>query len=92
MKRQAVFFSGPRAVQIREEEMDEPGPGQVLVRSEISAISPGTEMLFYRGQVPAEMNLDASIPALAGKMSYPFKYGYASVGLVTGLGSGLDAG
>jgi threonine dehydrogenase-like Zn-dependent dehydrogenase len=43
--------------------------------------------LVYRGQIPAEMPLDAVLPALAGKVEYPLRYGYAAVGTVSALGS-----
>ena len=37
-----------------EGEIPTPGRGQVLVRSTKSAVSAGTEMLLYRGQIPEE--------------------------------------
>lgn len=62
------------------------------VRTLVSAISPGTEMLFYRGQAPAALSVDASIPALAGVLAYPLRYGYACVGQVEEVGAGVDPG
>jgi len=60
------------------------------VKTLVSAISPGTEMLFYRGQVPEDMEIDSTIPALGGTASYPFKYGYAAVGEVVDAGPQVD--
>ena len=54
----------PQRVELEEEELRPPLEGQVLVQTRFSAISPGTEMLFYRGLVPENMPLDATIPAL----------------------------
>jgi 2-desacetyl-2-hydroxyethyl bacteriochlorophyllide A dehydrogenase len=68
--------------------MPVPGAGEVLVETLCSAISPGTEMLLYRGQFPAELPLDTAIPALAGQFEYPVCYGYACVGKVVELGPG----
>jgi hypothetical protein len=51
----------------------------------VSAITPGTEMLVYRGQVSADMPLDSSIFALAEAFPFPLKYGYAAVGRITTL-------
>ena len=87
--RRSLFFVAPGSVEVREEPLSPPGPGQVLVETLVSAISPGTEMLVYRGQVPAGMPLDASIPGLTDTFSFPVKYGYAAVGRVAALGTGV---
>jgi 2-desacetyl-2-hydroxyethyl bacteriochlorophyllide A dehydrogenase len=81
----AVWFTGPEQVEIREEPLPPPGPGEILVRAECSAISHGTEMLAYRGQVPSDTTLD--LPTLAGSFAFPIKYGYASVGTVAEIGA-----
>ena len=78
----SLYFTAPGQVSIREEELPELAPGQVLVQTLLSAISPGTEMLVYRGQFPQGLALDESITALAGEFHYPLKYGYAIVGKV----------
>jgi len=62
----------------------------VRVRTRLSAISPGTEMLIYRGQMPQGLAADEALEALAGPLAYPLKYGYAAVGQVTDLGAGVD--
>ncbi|NNK13594.1 MAG: zinc-binding alcohol dehydrogenase, partial [Desulfofustis sp.] len=59
---------------------------QVLVEVDYSAISPGTEMLVYRGQWPEELSRDSTIAALSGDFSYPVSYGYACVGRVIAVG------
>src|SRR3954453_1427035 len=87
--RRSLVFTGPGAVEVREEPMPAPGPNEVLVEAVVSAISPGTEMLVYRGHLPAGMPVDATIPGLTGAPSYPMKYGYASVGRVVETGSGV---
>jgi threonine dehydrogenase-like Zn-dependent dehydrogenase len=58
-----------------------------LVETLASAISAGTEILIYRGQAPIDIPLDETIPALAGSLNYPLKYGYATVGRVSAMGS-----
>lgn len=80
---------GPQQVELRDVMLGEPGPGEVLVEAEYSAISPGTENLVFRGQVPEGMMLDETIASLCGSFSYPFEYGYALVGRVVGLGAGV---
>lgn len=89
--RRSLLFVEPGRVEVREEPCPQPGPGEVLVRTLVSAISPGTELLFYRGQVPAGLAVDSSIAALAGDVAYPLKYGYACVGRVSVVGPGVPA-
>jgi len=74
-------------VELRSESVPPPGPGEVRIKTIASAISHGTEMLVYRGEVPADLALD--LPTLAGSYSFPIKYGYASVGRV--LDSGAES-
>jgi len=54
------------------------------VRAALSAISHGTEMLVYRGEVDADLALD--LPTLTGGYGFPLKYGYASVGHAVAVG------
>jgi 2-desacetyl-2-hydroxyethyl bacteriochlorophyllide A dehydrogenase len=86
MNRDALYFDGENGVEVRSEAMIEPKHGEVLVRSIISAISAGTEMLLYCGRFPSDLELDVSIGALQGQVHYPTKYGYASVGEVINVG------
>jgi 2-desacetyl-2-hydroxyethyl bacteriochlorophyllide A dehydrogenase len=89
MDRQALYFTGPRQVALVHEPLPSPAPGQVLVKTIISAVSPGTELLVYRGQAPTDLARDETITALAGDFSFPLKYGYAAVGQVIELGQGV---
>ena len=90
MVRRSIWFDAPYRVSVREEPLTDLAPDQVLVQTIVSAISAGTELLFYRGQVPADMPLDASIAALAGEVHYPLRYGYACVGRVIEIGAQVD--
>jgi threonine dehydrogenase-like Zn-dependent dehydrogenase len=63
-----------------------------MVQTIVSAISPGTELLIYRGQAPTDMPTDATISALSGTLTFPLKYGYAAVGRVIAVGSPAEAG
>lgn len=86
----ALFFTAPGQVAVREERLPPPAAGQVLVQTLHSAISPGTEMLVYRGQFPTGLALDESIAALAGAFRYPLQYGYSAVGRVIAAGAQVD--
>ena len=88
--RSAIRFVAPREIEVVSEPVPEPGPEEVLVSTRVSAISPGTELLLYRGEAPTDLDLDETIPALAGGLDYPFRYGYAAVGDVVELGDDVD--
>ena len=90
MERLSLYFTGPYQLEIREESLASPASDQVLVQTLLSAVSPGTEMLVYRGQTPPGMAIDDTIGALAGEFGYPLKYGYAAVGRVMALGSKVE--
>ena len=82
----SVWFPRAREVELRHETVRGPGPGEVRVRAIASGLSHGTEMLVFRGEVPADLALD--LPTLAGSYGFPIKFGYASVGRVIEVGGG----
>lgn len=86
----SLYFSGSREVEIRRETLPAPGPGQILVSTLVSAISAGTEMLVYRGQLPGGMAVDKTIAALQDGSGYPMKFGYSAVGRVLETGPEAD--
>jgi 2-desacetyl-2-hydroxyethyl bacteriochlorophyllide A dehydrogenase len=90
MKRTAVIFEKPLTVAIREEALPAPKAREVLIKTKFSAISAGSELLVYRGQIPSGLPTDATIKALSKPFHYPLKYGYVSVGEVTAAGSDVD--
>jgi 2-desacetyl-2-hydroxyethyl bacteriochlorophyllide A dehydrogenase len=77
-----VQFSAPRRVELVEVEVADPGEGQVLVRTERSGISSGSELLAFRGEIDPGVSLDERLDALGGTFAFPFRYGYACVGRV----------
>lgn len=92
MKRRSVTFVAPYAVEVVEEPLPALPPGRVLVQTLVSAVSAGTEMLFYRGLAPGDVAVDETLSALAGPLSYPIKYGYAAVGRVVDRAADVTAG
>ncbi|MDT8398628.1 MAG: hypothetical protein RQ899_08445 [Pseudomonadales bacterium] len=91
MKARQLWFTKAHQVEIREQALPAPTPSQIRVKSTCSAISAGTEMLVYRGQIPEGMALDATLASLQQHSTYPLQYGYACVGEVDQVGAGLDA-
>ena len=88
LEARALWFTAPLTTEFRPEEVPSPGPGEVRVRTIASALSQGTEMLVYRGEVPVGLPLD--LPTLAGSFSFPIKYGYATVGRILDVGSNVE--
>lgn len=84
----AVYFTGDRGVAVRTAPVPDPAPDEVRVQTRFSAVSPGTELLVYRGDLPDDIALDERIDALSG--GYPMRYGYAAVGDVVETGSDID--
>ncbi|MEW6335679.1 MAG: oxidoreductase [Thermodesulfobacteriota bacterium] len=86
MKQASLYFTAPRRVEIREGPLPSPAAGQVLVRTLFSAISPGSELLAYRGLCPDDVPLDKTIPAFSAPFRFPARYGYSVVGRVISCG------
>lgn len=85
MKRRSIWFAAPHAAEVRESPIPEAGPNEALVQTIVSAISPGSELLVYRGQAPEGL-ADETIAALGGAFGFPIRYGYAAVGRVVAVG------
>jgi 2-desacetyl-2-hydroxyethyl bacteriochlorophyllide A dehydrogenase len=81
--RKIVVIVEPRAIEIREEEIADPGDGEVMIQATCSLISTGTEMTAYTGDFPRDKS------AWANYVKYPFKTGYSHVGRVVKIGSGV---
>jgi 2-desacetyl-2-hydroxyethyl bacteriochlorophyllide A dehydrogenase len=84
----AVWFTAPRTVEVREHEVRRPGPGEVTVAGTCSVISPGTEMLVYRGEVRPDQ--PTGVVTVEGTFGFPIKYGYQVVGRVVEAGEGVE--
>jgi 2-desacetyl-2-hydroxyethyl bacteriochlorophyllide A dehydrogenase len=78
--RQTVYFTAPGQVEVRQELLPPLSQGQMLVETICSAVSPGTEMLVYRGQF--RQGLADANDNLSSNLGYPTPYGYACVGRV----------
>ena len=78
----AFWITGSREGKLRTETLAEPGPDEVKVRTLYSALSRGTEVLVFRGEVPPSEYERMRAPFQAGSFPAPVKYGYISVGEV----------
>jgi 2-desacetyl-2-hydroxyethyl bacteriochlorophyllide A dehydrogenase len=80
MKSRYVVFTGPDKVELREEPVADPAPGEILCRAEKSLISIGTETHCLRGVFDPGTNW-------ADWVQYPFRPGYSMVGRVVKVGA-----
>lgn len=82
MKSTSIAFTGPRRAELLQEDVPEPGPGQVTVQTLVSLISTGTESWCYRGEFDADTGW-------ASWVKYPFYPGYSNVARVIKVGEGV---
>ena len=83
MKNPIVVFPKKRIAELQYREIKAPGKGEVLVKNSKSLISIGTEMTAFCGDYPKGSVWEKFFP-------YPFDAGYAAVGEVIKVGSGVD--
>lgn len=90
MKRRALWIVEPGKAEVREEPLEPMAPHEVSVQVLLSALSAGSERLFFEGRVPIGSQVDSKLPGLEGDLEYPLKYGYNAVGIVRDIGSEVD--
>lgn len=82
-----LWFTAARQAALLEEPVKKPTGTEVTVRALASLVSAGTEMLIYRGELPAEDDL--GLETCSGNFGFPVKYAYQVVGEV--IDAGPDA-
>src|SRR5690348_15029173 len=82
MKATRVVFPAARQAVVEEYETGSPGPGQVLLRTQKTLISTGTELTGLSGDFPPNSNWAAYV-------KYPWWPGYSYVGAVLEVGPGV---
>lgn len=92
MTARSLRFTAPETVDVRTGPVPSPDADELLVTTTVSAISPGTELLVYRGEAPTDLPADETIDALDGDLDFPLSYGYAAVGRVIETGAAVDDG
>lgn len=76
----------PRKVVLETEPLPDLRPHEVMVKTQCTAVSAGTEMLVYRGEMPCALTTDATLSHLQDSFKYPIAYGYCSAGRVERVG------
>lgn len=82
LRGRSFWLRSPGQGEIRDVTLDDPGPGEVLVRTLFTGVSRGTETLVWRGGVPPNQYNRMRAPYQDGDFPYPVKYGYLNVGVV----------
>ncbi len=77
MKAKAILFKGPGQAGTGDVEIPGPGPGEVLIETSYSCVSPGTELRCLAGKQD-------------GSPSWPYIAGYSMTGTVKARGEGAD--
>src|SRR6201990_2277696 len=83
MKARQVVVLDPFQVGVREVELPSPAPNQILVATEVSAVSAGTELAVYTGT--HQWLKDPNLP----DWKFPFRPGYSAAGTVVEVGPGV---
>lgn len=86
MKRLSAVFDSPGKVVVRRQRVPRLKDNNVRIKTIASAISRGTELLFYEGQVAPGLFLDNTITGFRKEYRFPLKYGYSAVGRIEALG------
>src|SRR5260370_4288847 len=81
--RQAVIRE-PFQVEVREVDLPAPAANQILVETEVSAVSPGTELAVYTGT--HQWLKDPKLP----DWKFPFRSGYSAAGTILAAGSAVS--
>src|ERR671935_126529 len=81
--RQAVIRE-PYQTAVREVDLPDPAPNQILVACEVSCVSAGTELAVYTGT--HQWLKDPNLP----DWKFPFRPGYSAAGTVAAVGSAVE--
>src|SRR5437660_3674097 len=84
MKARQAIIADPFRAEVRDVDLPPPGPGQVLVRTEASFVSPGTELAVFTGT--HQWLKDPNLP----DWKFPFRPGYSAAGEVVAVGPGVE--
>src|SRR5207244_8430702 len=84
IKTRQAIIAGPSQTGVQEVELPDPGPKQILVATEVSAVSAGTELAVYTGT--HQWLKDPSLP----DWKFPFRPGYSAAGTVVAVGAAVS--
>jgi threonine dehydrogenase-like Zn-dependent dehydrogenase len=82
LRARALWYASPGRAELRPEPLAPPNADEVLVRTDFTALSRGTESLVFQGVVPPSEHQRMRAPYQSGDFPFPVKYGYTAVGTV----------
>ena len=93
---ESLYFTGPYQLEVREETLADPKPGEVVIEAAVSGISAGTELNVYRGLAPQwRQRMDPATRLFTSEAGsdwkWPARYGYAMVGRIRAIGENVSA-
>lgn len=84
MHARQVVLTEPYRLAVREVELPPPAPNQILVSTEVSAVSAGTELAVWTGT--HQWLKDPTLP----DWKFPFRPGYSAAGTIVAVGSAVS--
>src|SRR5579871_5835784 len=84
MHARQVVITEPYQAAVREVELPQPASNQILVQTEVSAVSAGTELAVWTGT--HQWLKDPNLP----DWKFPFRPGYSAAGRVVAAGSSVS--
>jgi 2-desacetyl-2-hydroxyethyl bacteriochlorophyllide A dehydrogenase len=84
MHARQVVIAEPYRAAVREVELPPPAPNQILVATEVSAVSAGTELAVWTGT--HQWLKDPTLP----DWKFPFRPGYSAAGTIVAIGSAVS--
>src|SRR5215472_12462742 len=84
MHARQVVIAEPYRAAVREVELPPPAPNQILVATEVSAVSAGTELAVWTGT--HQWLKDPTLP----DWKFPFRPGYSAAGTIIAVGSAVS--
>lgn len=82
MKASALYHSNSKHSEIRQLDI-EPSDDLVVLESQFSMISTGTELKVAEGKIGSDFNKTMAVPYMDGQFNLPIKYGYSMVAKVS---------
>jgi 2-desacetyl-2-hydroxyethyl bacteriochlorophyllide A dehydrogenase len=83
MRARQIVITEPYQVSVREVDLPSPAANQIVVATEVSAVSAGTELAVWTGM--HQWLKDANLP----DWKFPFRPGYSAAGTIVAAGSAV---
>lgn len=79
----SIMFTGKEKLELMEEPIEPPGPGQILIETTRTLVSTGTESICFTRNFAPDTHWDSWV-------KYPFHAGYCQAGRVIAVGEGVE--